>query len=540
MVLFESLALLGGLKDIFLYNRDLFMFNRGINQQRVYHTQKMRIEQIMLYRDDLRDLFDLTIGKMENYLVVNTLTLAFCMGFFYEGRMPDGTPTWLFWLWGMSLSTAVLFMMMSVWFAIYALITAQTFSVRLLTQWLRLPVPTQEAIVHATGTAEDFEKLPKSSLLRVPILSESGKTDGQSSSSATPPPTSAEHDQEIYPPMANPALEFLFSTNYRHFVDHFYLFRYLQENWAGYDAYARVCMVVGTTQLLSTIAYMGAAWYVSGDNRWGGIVFTVLMIVFATIHARMNVLLSRKELVALSFLLVAGPVLGCTGAILDDFAGEIYETIVAWLTPASYLCHLGSITFFIAMGSEKDGNLPTKYATVISIDVLGLWDKGKVIHDEDYERKDDPEWKGGVYVEAVTGWKKRWLKATKREAPITQLIPPSQDAVNADRERRLRPERLEELVYRKKITTSHGIRQKPGDGGGLHMGDHEVTPEMNVESTESEVVETPDLMPTKRITTLPWTSFRQAGALVILVWIAALGGAVWEAITLSVPGWQSR
>lgn len=551
MVILESLALIGGLKDIFLYNRDLYMFNREINQERIYHTEKMRIEQILLYREDIRDLFNLTIGKMENYLVVNTLTLAFSMGFFYEGRMPGNTPTWLFWLWGMSLASAVLFLMMSVWFAIYALITAQTFSVRLLTQWLRLPVPSQDAIVHATGTAEDFEKMPKSSLLRMPIVSDSGKnksTTGSSSSSRPPLPNTTSsnphvgpvtsHEEEMYPHMENPALQFLFAKEYRHFVDHFYLFRYLQENWAGYDAYARVCMVVGTTQLLSTIGYMGVAWYVSSDNRWGGIVFTILIVVFAVIHARMNVLLSERELFALGTMQVLGQLIGCTCAILNAWDG-IFHTIVHWLTPVSYMCHLGAMAFFIAMGSEKNGNLPTKYSTVISIDVLGLWDKGKVFHDEDHP-DDDTE---GGYVqatkEAFTGWQNRWLKITKREAPITQLIPASQDAVQADKERKLRPEKLEELVYRKKLKAGRNnqdVKQRPAPGDTKQDDDHEEDESSDESKLRQE--RTTELMPTKHITSLPWSSFRQAGALVLLVWAAAIIGSVIQAITHSVPGWD--
>lgn len=56
----------------------------------MYHTQKARFDQVRLYREDIRDLFDLTISKMDNYLIVNTLMLAFTGGFFYEGRVPQG------------------------------------------------------------------------------------------------------------------------------------------------------------------------------------------------------------------------------------------------------------------------------------------------------------------------------------------------------------------------------------------------------------------------------------------------------------------
>lgn len=224
MVFFESLALLGGLKDVFLYNRDLYMFNRQINQDRIYHTQKMRIDQILLYRDDLRTLFELTVGKMENYLVVNTLTLAFTLAIFYAGKMPIDTPSWLMWMWGASLGTAVLFLIMSIWFAIYATITAQTLAVRLLTQWLRLPVPSQTDIAKASATAEDFEKQPRDALLRVPIVSKDSQSAAAARSMrrhsdpsvrASTMPTEVRdrgaEEAESYPAMVNPVLEDLFA-----------------------------------------------------------------------------------------------------------------------------------------------------------------------------------------------------------------------------------------------------------------------------------------------------------------------------------------
>jgi hypothetical protein len=321
MVFFESLALLGGLKDIFLYNRELFMFNRDVNMERIYHTQKMRVEQILLYREDLRNLFELTSGKMKNYLVVNTLTLAFTLAFFYAGKMPSNAPTWLMWLWGASLATTILYLMMSIWFAIYATITAQTLAVRLLTQWLRLPVPSQEDVARAAATAEDFEKQPKEALLRVPLLEKenmSTKATARSSSAGSLPTVGktetqpsthcnlrfrGNDEEESYPAMVNPVLEEMFSKRYNTFVEHFHFFRYLQENWAGYDAYARVCVVVGTTQLLSAIDYMGMAWFISDRARWGGGIFTVLLVVFSVLHARMNLLLSRPEFFRLSLIL---------------------------------------------------------------------------------------------------------------------------------------------------------------------------------------------------------------------------------------------
>lgn len=514
MVLFESLALVGGLKDVFLYNRELYMFNTAINQQRIYQTQKMRIEQILLFREDLRELFDLTIGKMDSYLVVNTLTLAFSFGFFYEGRLPHDTPTWLMWLWGIPLASAILFLILSVWFAIYASITAQTLAVRLLTQWIRLPVPSKDDISKAAATAADFEKQNPSALLRVPIVSEETQAGlaGQkpaSSSSSTPPEESkgnkiAESEQESYPKMVNPALREMFATEYPSFVEHFHMFQYLQENWAGYDAYARVCMVVGSGQLISVIGYTGIAWYIIDAARWGAAVFTVLLVVFGMVHTRMNLLLSKREVYSLLFLQSAGPVTGCAAAILHyiDSTGE-YERTVLWLAPIAFLFHMLTVTFMVAVGSERNGDLPTKYSTVISIDVLGLWDEE---HEEEEYYEDS---------DALTNWQKKWLKATKREAPVSALIPQSVDLTRAEELRKLKPKRFSEAKSLSRLRASAILEGSAADSGKK-------------------------LEPTKHSKTMAWIAFRQAGGLVILVWIVAIGASIAVAVRNSdIPGWDS-
>ena len=89
----ETLAVLSGLKSVFMYNRQSYQFNKELDQERLYHLQKMRIEQVDLYRDDIRDLFNLVVTKMNNYYLVNTLALGFSLGFFYEGKVPADCPS---------------------------------------------------------------------------------------------------------------------------------------------------------------------------------------------------------------------------------------------------------------------------------------------------------------------------------------------------------------------------------------------------------------------------------------------------------------
>lgn len=106
----ETLALLSGVKQLFMYNRQSYSFNKTLDQERLYHLQKMRMDQIKLYRDDIRDLFGLVVGKMNNYYLINTLTLGFSLGFYYDGKVPMSIPSWLYWLWAMTLASAIVFL----------------------------------------------------------------------------------------------------------------------------------------------------------------------------------------------------------------------------------------------------------------------------------------------------------------------------------------------------------------------------------------------------------------------------------------------
>merc|ERR1719242_2246293 len=105
-----------------------------------------RNRQAELWRQDVRDLIGLTEAKMDNYLVVGTLLLGMCVTLFTEGRLEPGTPQWLLRLYMLSLSAAFTYLLMAVWLAMHASVSAQSSSVRLLTQLVRLPVPSWEQL----------------------------------------------------------------------------------------------------------------------------------------------------------------------------------------------------------------------------------------------------------------------------------------------------------------------------------------------------------------------------------------------------------
>jgi hypothetical protein len=356
----ESFGLFGAVKGLFEYNRENFIFDRTLNQERVYQIQKMRVAQVRLYRNDLEELFDLTIRKMDSYMIFNALLLLFTAGVFYEGRLPKDTPAWILWLWTMSLGSAFFFLSLSIWFAIHASITAQTFQVRLLTQWLRLPIPSAADIHAAAGTATEFEETRARDMLRVPgvVSVQTGASDPF-------------HCFEKFPDVPNQLLESDLIKDYTLFVEHFYLFRELQKHWQGFDAYCRIGMVIGTNMLLSGLSYMAIAYYVMSFKLFAGLVFPVVLTAFSLIHMRMNLRnLSWLETTVMAGLIVTPMILACIAGVYAMITDS--NSCATVLSPPMYIASGAWVLFLAMIGSREDGGLPTQFVTVASIDVLGL------------------------------------------------------------------------------------------------------------------------------------------------------------------------
>ena len=352
----SDFGLFDAVKGLFEYNRENFIFDRTMNQTRVYQIQKMRVAQVKLYRDDLRELFDLTIRKMDSYLIFTALLLLFTGGLFYEGQLPKGTPAWLLWLWTMALGSAFFYLSLAIWFSIHASITAQTFQVRVLTQWLRLPIPSAEDIHAVAGAATEFEETRAKDMLRVPGVD--SRVD-------------AFKCVEKYPDIPNELLESDIVEDYSLFVEHFYLFRELQKHWQSFDAYCRVGMVVGTNMLLSAFSYMSIAYFLMSFKNFGALAFPLLFTGFQLIHLKINLRnLSKREIFSIVALNTIPVILACIAGIQsildnDTFYGDV-------LSPVMYAVSGLWIVQLVLLGSEENGGLPNRFVTVSSIDVLGL------------------------------------------------------------------------------------------------------------------------------------------------------------------------
>lgn len=388
----ELLAAAAGAGGVFSYNRENYFFDKQQQIKLEYQAQEMKIRQFELYREDVRDLVNLTIGKMEKYLIVNTLLLGFCFTLFSEGRPEPGTQFWLVCLFCLCNAGAFLYYLLSMWLAMHASVSAHAFGVRLLTQFVRLPVPNVAELDQAVANAQEYEGLRLKDLLRIPVWRqqlrrmEAAMEDSQQEQNS-------DAGSEVGDSMVeatDPAMQSVAM------MKHVQMFRKLQANWQSYDAYARVCMAMGTHQLLHTLSYCTLCLLVhQNDVPVPAVSCVVIFMAGAFVLGKLDLYLSRNILAVAATLLILPPVLAVTSMMALKHGPRCWVHFHKILIVIVYVLHIVWIGFtvFVARGNSFRGvSLPTKFRSVLFLDVFGWLAEDE---DDEAERNNaENEWEG--------------------------------------------------------------------------------------------------------------------------------------------------
>lgn len=377
---------------LFGYNRENYMYDRKMRQETEYQIMDFRIKQAELWREDVRDIIGLTSVKMDTYLIVNAVQLGFTVMAFCEGRLASGTPTWLVGCHTLSLAGAFMYLLMSVWFSMHASVTAKSYETRLLTQLVRLPVPSWAQLEAARTYGSTFEKTKTTQMFRVPFaMGSQQRVLGEASSSTAPALTNQEGAAEgtdTGPPAASADLwglegngEEIYELDGKLRTDpasqrHLQLIKQVMHYWQSYDGFARVAMSMGTNQLILGLSYY-VIGYVLISNKaiiacW---LVVLLFMVIATALIRLDMSLTGFEFRAAMVLVFAGPTLTALAAQqwrLHTVKG--YE-MVHLLAPLPYAAEAAwlMLLLYISKVQEQEGGatLPTGFRSVMYIDVFG-------------------------------------------------------------------------------------------------------------------------------------------------------------------------
>lgn len=158
-------------KELFSYNRENFKFDQDQRIARETLRIEMQVKRFELFREDVRDLVELTVDRMDVYHLVGALFLEFCVILFCEGRIQASAPPFLLSLFLLSNACAFIYLLLAVWLSMHASIASHSFGVRLLTRFVRLPIPSIKQMNSLTSHLKDYERQGISNLLRLPFLS---------------------------------------------------------------------------------------------------------------------------------------------------------------------------------------------------------------------------------------------------------------------------------------------------------------------------------------------------------------------------------
>ncbi len=78
-------AAAGYLHQMWSYNQECYNFDKTMQQSAMHQRQQMRREWVFLFRDDINQMVDLTITRMDNYILTNTLQITLLVAIIGEG-----------------------------------------------------------------------------------------------------------------------------------------------------------------------------------------------------------------------------------------------------------------------------------------------------------------------------------------------------------------------------------------------------------------------------------------------------------------------
>jgi len=304
-----------------------------------------------------------------------------------------------------------MYLLMSVWLAMHASVVAQTSGVRLLTQFVRLPIPTWKYLEKMRTHAASFETLG-SNMFRIPFLRSPApnpsqwnqKSKGSFASApvgyySTADVAASDSAKDVEKGQRMP-IEGAFEESRSHDPDHTDIWG-LEEHghdipelqdkppasrphvdmvrkealhWQCHDAFARVAMSFGTNQLLSSITYycMGYVSLQDGAPMTSWCV-AALMISIAVTLLHLDYMLTPTEFRVGSSLLIAGPACVSLCTFLTTVRSPRADMVNMVFLPIAYMAHAAWLLWSLqALGMVKHPSgawLPMRYRAVSYLDV---------------------------------------------------------------------------------------------------------------------------------------------------------------------------
>jgi hypothetical protein len=376
-------------KEVFDYNRENFLYDRDLRLKKEFHEYRFRICQGDLWRQDIRDIFALVELKTKLYCLITMFLMGISIQLWVQGRLPQGTPDWL--MLGNQVANvgAFAFLLLTVWLSMHASVSAQGCQARLLTQLIRLPIPTWEELEACRTYGSSFEKCEGRQLFRVPFLT--GQQEKLIASETDPLlPSSDSNGDSVEAPVADnvPIDPWGMESRARDVPElgcphgeevsklrHIILVRQASKFYQGYDAFARISMTIGVNQLIVCLCYYLLGYILVTDRApWPAFAGIIVMIALSQIIAKLDMSLSQGRQLAVNIFIVAGPVFSCI-ACYHWGRGKAGRVVSDCLSPLAFFSHgilVLCLTWFVRLKETHGGGmLPVAFKHILFLDVFG-------------------------------------------------------------------------------------------------------------------------------------------------------------------------
>eukprot|EP00441_Pelagodinium_beii_P000409 CAMPEP_0197702314 /NCGR_PEP_ID=MMETSP1338-20131121/124343_1 /TAXON_ID=43686 ORGANISM="Pelagodinium beii, Strain RCC1491" /NCGR_SAMPLE_ID=MMETSP1338 /ASSEMBLY_ACC=CAM_ASM_000754 /LENGTH=523 /DNA_ID=CAMNT_0043286133 /DNA_START=33 /DNA_END=1601 /DNA_ORIENTATION=- len=254
----------------------------------------------------------------------------------------------------------------------------------MLTQFVRLPLPNKDQLDAARALATDYEGARVRDMMRVPVVKQQlsklrAVAENVTVETAEAPAgsfnslvSSADGQNEDIPldsegrPVGTALMQ------------HVKLYRQLQNNWQGYDAYARVSMAMGTNQLLQMLAYCCLQGFISQNSSVLPAIGAVLIFTTcSSLLIRLDIYVPSHVLVACTVLNVLPPFIAAISLTLTLSARSPSSAISiagSILVPVVFVLHILWLSLMLKLAQAKAHNgvfLPMNFRSVLYLDVFG-------------------------------------------------------------------------------------------------------------------------------------------------------------------------
>jgi len=295
---------------MFSYNRANFMFDSGQRWARYMAGYTFAIDQVAMYREDIDQMCDITVSKMDNIHGVSGLMMVIMIQLIMAGRLGvhgPAPPGWLMGMYWTNCGLMIMWLMLACWFAIHGGARAQAGGAYLKTRSVRLPIPTPKQLDKARVFGNHWERQRVWDTFRIPFVAPAPKdnpvdlkgeqiddsdSDGSSKggSMGSPPgknkkKTAGPVSDYRSPAWANEEISQLHGGSGGAPVtstttpEHFELFRGLQHEWWQHECYARIAIFFAFTHWLSAASlYIMCHCFIELRANWPAYSCVIILV----------------------------------------------------------------------------------------------------------------------------------------------------------------------------------------------------------------------------------------------------------------------